>query len=212
MLAHTVKCEQPRGGLPAALNTTRLQRNRVMSVDHSSIVSNVRLCECGCGEPTRLAPKTMRSRGWVKGNSLRFLWGHNGRLRPSGVVAYNVDPETGCWNWSRSRQPNGYGHLTVNNRQVLAHRFVYERERGPIPDGMTLDHLCRNHACVNPDHLEPVSHAENCRRGKRAKLTMEQAKQIRVLHQGGMLQRLLADRFGVNRRTIRSVIKREAWI
>ncbi len=178
----------------------------------SSALEGDMLCECGCGEATRLAPKTMRSRGWIKGMPIRFRPGHNGRLRPSGVVAYDVDPDTGCWNWTRSRQPNGYGHLTINNRQVLAHRFVYERDRGPIPAGMTLDHLCRNPRCVNPDHLEPVSHAENCRRGKRAKLTIEEARRIRVLRRGGMLQRVLAERFGVSLRTIRSVIKEEAWV
>ena len=72
-----------------------------------------------------------------------------------------------CWQWIAAIQGAGYG--TVWNKQtkkvVLAHRYVYELVKGEIPDGLTLDHLCRNRACVNPDHLEPVSMKENILRG-----------------------------------------------
>lgn len=63
----------------------------------------------------------------------------------------------------------GYGsaHLPRPERgHVLVHRFVYELLRAPIPDGLELDHLCRNHPCVNPAHLEPVTHRENMMRGE----------------------------------------------
>jgi hypothetical protein len=69
-----------------------------------------------------------------------------------------------CWEWQGANR-DGYGHLNVNGRHMGAHRVAYEVERGPIPDGMVLDHLCRNPSCVRPDHLEPVRQRENLRRG-----------------------------------------------
>ncbi len=75
---------------------------------------------------------------------------------------------TDCIEWMGSRCATGYGNIYVNGRMQLAHRVAYEWQRGPIPAGLVLDHLCRNEGCVNPDHLEAVTHIENVRRGYRA--------------------------------------------
>lgn len=78
----------------------------------------------------------------------------------------------GCWLWTAGTNRDGYGSFRVGSqsdgtrRHVLAHRWAYEHLVGPIPEGLTIDHLCRVRHCVNPDHLEPVSHAENTRRGE----------------------------------------------
>jgi hypothetical protein len=64
-----------------------------------------------------------------------------------------------CWLWQRSRTQNGYGLFSVHGKRCLAHRWLYEQTIGPIPEGLEIDHLCRVRHCVNPDHLEAVTHA-----------------------------------------------------
>lgn len=88
------------------------------------------------------------------------------RIRVMG--SFRVDADTGCWVWTKVIDTNGYGRGWAGPGKGwrLAHRVVWEMERGPIPAGLELDHLCRNRPCVNPDHLEPVTHTENIRRGE----------------------------------------------
>lgn len=80
-------------------------------------------------------------------------------------VWYACIPEAGCWMWMRAVGRDGYGKIKVSKRQMGAHRASYELFKGAIPDGMDLDHLCRNRTCVNPDHLEAVSERVNVVRG-----------------------------------------------
>ena len=83
-----------------------------------------------------------------------------------------VDKSEGCWLWTAHRNQKGYGIFWFSKpkRGVSAHRFAYELASGPIPDGLQLDHLCRNPTCVRPDHLEPVTALENTRRGRKGVL------------------------------------------
>ncbi len=80
------------------------------------------------------------------------------------------EPNTGCWIWLGNLRPDGYGRVWRKGN-ILAHRFVFEYCRGPIPFGLTIDHLCRNHWCVNPIHLEAVSVRTNIQRGGRSRQT-----------------------------------------
>lgn len=72
-----------------------------------------------------------------------------------------LDGPEGCWRWTASRYRNGYGQFDGG----VAHRFSYELHHGPIPDGLVIDHLCGQRYCVNPKHLELVTHAVNTQRG-----------------------------------------------
>ena len=72
--------------------------------------------------------------------------------------------DSGCWEWALSCSDNGYGKAKFQQVQVSAHRLSYMAHIGPIPDGKSLDHLCMNKRCINPEHLEPVTSRENSRR------------------------------------------------
>lgn len=82
------------------------------------------------------------------------------------IENYTVDPETGCWDWHGGKSDRGYGSISLDGRSHQAHRVSYELYVGPIPDGLQIDHLCRNRGCINPAHLEPVTCRENVRRGE----------------------------------------------
>jgi hypothetical protein len=73
--------------------------------------------------------------------------------------------EDGCWVWIGARDAHGYGAIGRDGKTAKAHRFMYELFVGPLRHDQTIDHLCRNRACVNPDHLEQVSLAKNKARG-----------------------------------------------
>lgn len=129
----------------------------------------------GCTEPV-----FVKSRGWCKKHYYR--WHRTGDPlavkyeRGTGPDRWRkkyVEDENGCWIWTSSRDRLGYGQYDVItdgvHRNWRAHRYVYEQLVRPLAADESLDHLCRVHACVNPAHLEPVTNAENCRRGAEAR-------------------------------------------
>jgi hypothetical protein len=97
------------------------------------------LCECGCGQPTVISPCTDRWHGWAKGEPRRFIAGHNGRLNRAGHISEDRGYMTPCWIWTGSLNAKGYGRCFGG----MAHRRYYEEYIGPVPEGRTIDHLCR---------------------------------------------------------------------
>jgi hypothetical protein len=125
-------------------------------------------CHCGCGEKTRIAPYNHTRSGTVAGEPLRYISNHH---RRKTVDEYYIEEDRGyktpCWIWTGTTR-HGYGRIYREGRLQEAHRWYYEQANGPIPEGLQINHLCRVPSCVNPDHLEPVTRAENVRRGYEA--------------------------------------------
>jgi hypothetical protein len=166
------------------------------------------LCQCGCGQPAPIAPVSRRKEGWVKGQPLQFVHGHRGRRSGPRYLPADRGYETACWVWQWRIGPDGYGVVHVRRSPRQAHRVIYESHVGPIPAGLDLDHLCRVRACVNPAHLEPVTRAENIRRGTATKLTIDDVIEIRA---SSLSQRSLARSFHVSPAAIQSIKEGRTW-
>lgn len=102
---------------------------------------------------------------------------------------------TPCLIWQGATNTNGYGVIRHEGRNRVVHVLAYEETKGPIPDGLELDHLCGVHACLNVDHLEPVTHVENMRRGKSTRLT---AADVAAIRASTSKPRELAEQYGVH--------------
>lgn len=146
---------------------------------------------------------------------MRFILGHAGNLQRRDRLTddlwevRDLGYETPCWIAKFApRTAAGYTHASIGGHRRLTHRVMYEQEVGPIPEGLVIDHLCRQPACINPAHLEPVTHAENIRRGNNAKLTAADADLIR---QSSLSARKIAKLYGVAPATIDDIRAGRSW-
>jgi hypothetical protein len=130
------------------------------------------------------------------------------------LLARLIVTDSGCWLWTGALDAKGYGVIGKGRREeglLATHVASYELHVGPIPDGLVLDHSCRRPACVNPEHLEPVTNAENGRRGARAKLTHAQVAEIRDLVAGGRSQASVARAYGVHSAHVSRIVNAKRW-
>lgn len=210
--------DRNRERILAERKTERDQRRAPWSTRREQALAQIRargpLCQCGCGQPAPLADCTDLRNGYIKGEPRRYARGHNsrGNRKPVRYLVQDCGYETPCWVWQLNvLEDTGYGLVWHEGGPVLAHRLFYEEANGPIHPEATLDHLCRNRACVNPAHLEPVTSAENCRRGINTKLTYDRVEMIRSLLARGTSPRAIAPDFDVSFTTIYDIKAGRTW-
>ncbi len=106
------------------------------------------------------------------------------RFKEKYVLEENkIFPNNPCWLWIGAKG-RGYGIISFNGKARTAHRVWYELNVGQLKEGLELDHLCKNSLCVNPEHLEQVTHSENCRRGRHADVCRARGAKITHCPQG----------------------------
>ena len=171
------------------------------------------------GQSPTFGDPRLPARFWAKVNENGPVPAHRPDLGP-------------CWEWTGTRNRNGYGKFWDGSKKAWVHRWAFEALIGPIPDGLECDHLCHNGAgclggpscphrtCVNPAHIEPVTHAVNDQRGVRVRMTGEASGRaklreadipvIRALR-GKMQQRDLAAWYGVHHSTIYAIHCGKTW-
>ena len=156
-------------------------------------------CECGCGAMARR----------------RYLSGHNRPVRHrKSPVDYLIEDRgyaTPCWVWQQGKSKQGYGMVALGGKRFLMHRVMYEQSFGPVPEGLELDHLCRIRHCINPAHLEAVTHAVNTQRGARAKLNEDLVRQAKGRNRAGESHVSIARSFGVDPSIICDLVNGRIW-
>jgi hypothetical protein len=117
-------------------------------------------CQCGCGGKTGILKRSSKNLGLARGEPAAYIRGHQRRIKGQAYAVEDRGYLSPCWMWLR-QTVQGYPSINIDHVNVYVHRALYENKHGPIPPKARLDHLCRQRACINPDHLEAVTNREN---------------------------------------------------
>lgn len=170
------------------------------------------LCGCGCGGSAPIAKRTVRDRGWIKGQPVKFIRHH----APKADFWSLVTKGDGCWEWQGQRNRGAgrdYGRFFLNGRNRLAHRVSWALANGPIPVGVEIRHKCDNPPCVRPDHLELGTHLENMHdrtlRGRQNPAAGERNRGAR--HASGETGAAIARSVGVSQTMVSYIVTGRNW-
>lgn len=163
-------------------------------------------CHCGCGGKTRIAKLTSTARYRRAGMPYRYLHGHDRCRSGNEFAVENRDYKSPCWIWKRHINSSGYGMMRDSAGTLRASYAVYyENKFGKVPEGLQLDHKCRQRACVNPDHLDPVTHAINVARGASCTISSEKIRRVKVLLENGTRQIEVAAAVGISQSAVSDI-------
>jgi len=171
-------------------------------------------CHCGCGVKTSVAGCSRFAKGQIKGEPVKYIHGHS-PSRPLVERFWEKVLKTEyCWEWTGSK--SRYGAIRINGKNKKANRVAWELTYGPIPEGLHVLHKCDNPGCVNPKHLFLGDHTDNMQdmvkkgRGGRAKLTLDQVKEIRSIGRS-VTSGTIGKQYGISETQVCAILRGDQW-
>ena len=159
-------------GLTHTYPATGIDGNPTGDINYKFIPGKLKCRRPKCGQQFQDGDVAVKTKGGFRhevcpgiGTTMRMI--ARGTSITDRMAIYRELSETnekGCWLWTGSKSA-GYADVGIGMKVVKLHKLAWEWVNGPVPDGLELDHLCRNRACWNPDHVEPVTHKVNMERG-----------------------------------------------